>query len=123
MPHDSWLHLSMLLLNLGVHIHSCADGGEPFPPCAEAESEEKVFGFIRQSLLISLEATEYLFRGLILLSNGSCVAYYAEALLGKYGECNVCRMACEMSEGVELNGLIPRRAASVGVTSSLPVGW
>lgn len=56
---------------------------------------------MRQSLLISLETVEYLFCDLILVSNGSCVAHYAEALLGKYSECNPYCVACKMSRVVE----------------------
>lgn len=64
-------------------------------------SEYKVFGFMRQSLLISLETMEYLFCDLILVSDGACVAYYAEALLGKYDECNLYFITCKMSQVVE----------------------
>ena len=65
-------------------------------------SEYKVFAFMRQSLLISLETMQYLFCDLILVSDGACMAYYAEALLGKYGECNLHCITCKMSQVVEL---------------------
>jgi len=41
------------------------------------------------------------FCDLTLVCNGACVACYAEALLGKYNECNLYCIACKMSQVVE----------------------